>query len=397
MGITVLSTVSANSALPALSGGTSSDALPIDFAALLGEQLASTVAGLMPLDRTKSDLAETENIAALLLSSGKGNTDKLKTEGDAELAIDPEQLAELAALNPLLAAQIMPSTPPVSGNLLNTTSELQDEDFNGNKPQISLTEEHKGKSSLVDELTAAFGRPDILASSHKDNPQNFAMALSDAGTQLKNGPLNPASIDASKVDVSKTNLTEAANIAVELPTPQTQQPTFSAALNAASSQINTHTHASDTSAHIPTPIHETRWAQDFGEKIVWLAKNEQQTAQISINPPQLGPMQISLSMNGDQANAIFASPHAEVRQAIEDAMPRLREMLSTAGISLGDANVGTQLPQQSRDNAPQFSNSSPNGARFQDENAILGGDSKASGNSGTLPIQRGRGLVDLFA
>jgi len=148
---------------------------------------------------------------------------------------------------------------------------------------------------------------------------------------------------------------------------------------------------------ISTPIHESQWASNLGEKIVWLARNDQQTAQISINPPQLGPMQISLSMSGDQATAMFASPHPEVRQAIEDAMPRLREMLSSAGISLGDANVGTQLPQQNRDNAPQFANTPSNGGRIADENAILGKDSQMGSTSGTLPILRGRGLVDLFA
>jgi flagellar hook-length control protein FliK len=105
-------------------------------------------------------------------------------------------------------------------------------------------------------------------------------------------------------------------------------------------------------------------------------------------------MQISISLNGDQASAAFASPHASVRQALEQAMPHLREMLTSAGISLNDASVSTQLPQQNRDNSQQFTNTPSNRTPFADENAILSGDIKASAS---LPIQRGRGLVDLFA
>jgi hypothetical protein len=72
---------------------------------------------------------------------------------------------------------------------------------------------------------------------------------------------------------------------------------------------------------ISTPLHAEAWPQQFGEKVVWMAKNDQQTAQININPPQLGPVQITLSLSGDQATAVFASPHAEVRQAIESSLP----------------------------------------------------------------------------
>jgi flagellar hook-length control protein FliK len=144
---------------------------------------------------------------------------------------------------------------------------------------------------------------------------------------------------------------------------------------------------------VTTPLQDNRWAQDFSERIVWIARNDQQVAQINISPAQLGPVQITLNINGDQANIAFASPHADVRKAIEDAMPNLREMLSTAGISLGQSNVGAQLQQQQRDTAALFTN----GNRSAGETAILPADSRSGSISTGLPIQRGRGLVDLFA
>lgn len=140
-------------------------------------------------------------------------------------------------------------------------------------------------------------------------------------------------------------------------------------------------------------LHSAAWPQQFGDKIVWLARNDQQSAQLTINPPQLGPIQISLNLSGDQASIAFASPHAEVRQAIESAMPQLKEMLASTGLSLGQSNVGANLSQQAADNP--FADA--NGKRSADENAILPANDKAANAAGSPVLHRGRGLVDLFA
>jgi flagellar hook-length control protein FliK len=146
-------------------------------------------------------------------------------------------------------------------------------------------------------------------------------------------------------------------------------------------------------ASIHAHLRENTWSQQFGEKIVWLAKNDQQSARININPPELGPVQITLSLNGDQAKVAFSSPHLEVRQAIENAMPQLKEMLSSAGINLGQSNVGANLSQQTPDNPYQAAN----GKHLADENAILPANEKALNTSNSSILLRGRGLVDLFA
>lgn len=144
---------------------------------------------------------------------------------------------------------------------------------------------------------------------------------------------------------------------------------------------------------IATPLQSKAWPEQFGEKIIWLARSDQQSAQININPPQLGPLQITLHLNGDQANAIFASPHAEVRQAIDAAMPQLRDMLQSAGITLGDASVGANLAQQGRNNP--FASS--NGKQSGPENAILPANVDPGVAGVGQTALRGNGLVDLFA
>lgn len=145
-----------------------------------------------------------------------------------------------------------------------------------------------------------------------------------------------------------------------------------------------------TLPELRTPLHDTsRWSQEFGEKIVWMARNDQQQAQLNLNPAHLGPLRITLNMDADQASAVFTATTPEVRQAIEDAMPRLREMLANAGISLGHTQVGTQS-QQEQAKAQEGRGS----ARASKDGAILEAD---TASSAPVVQRRGIGMVDLFA
>jgi Flagellar hook-length control protein len=88
------------------------------------------------------------------------------------------------------------------------------------------------------------------------------------------------------------------------------------------------------------------WDQGFSQKIVWMAGSATQSASISLNPPDLGPLQVVLNVTNDQANATFIAAQPEVRLAIEAALPKLREMMSDAGIQLGQANVSADTSSQ---------------------------------------------------
>jgi flagellar hook-length control protein FliK len=88
------------------------------------------------------------------------------------------------------------------------------------------------------------------------------------------------------------------------------------------------------------------WDQQLGQKVVWMAAGGDQSATLTLNPPDLGPVQVVLTVTNDQADAAFMSAQPEVRQALEAAMPRLREMMSEAGIAFGSATVSAGTPEQ---------------------------------------------------
>jgi len=205
---------------------------------------------------------------------------------------------------------------------------------------------------------------------------------------------NPALL-ASRLSASDAlaGNADTANLAGKLETPATNPLTF----NPAAGSERTLTSGRGEVQHtVLAPINDPRWAQQFGERVVWLARGNVQNAQINISPAQLGPIQINISLNGDQMTAHFVAAHQEVRQVLEDAMPRLREMLSGAGINLGQSNVGSQAQQQqqAQQESSQQTASAP---RFDGEDAILSPDQQTHSATSGLPAQHGRGLVDLFA
>jgi flagellar hook-length control protein FliK len=139
-----------------------------------------------------------------------------------------------------------------------------------------------------------------------------------------------------------------------------------------------------------THVRDIAWPVDFTQKVVWLTTNDQKSAQITLNPPQMGPIEISLNINKDSASAYFVSANAEVREAIETALPRLREMLAGVGIELGQANVSAQSQRQEGGN-PEGRQAVP---RWMSDEAILNRD---SGPSQAVINRQGSGLVDTFA
>jgi len=142
------------------------------------------------------------------------------------------------------------------------------------------------------------------------------------------------------------------------------------------------------SARVGTPA----WDNQVGQKVIWMVGGEEQSATLELNPPDLGPVQVVLNVSNDMASVTFSSQQLEVRQALENSLPRLREMMSESGIALGNASVNSGNEgngQQSQPGSGRSGGGSGNG----------GGDSAVAE---VTPRQRtsilgGAGAVDTFA
>ncbi len=154
---------------------------------------------------------------------------------------------------------------------------------------------------------------------------------------------------------------------------------------------------------IPVGVHQSGWDKAIGEHVISMAASKLQQAELSLNPPELGPLKIILSLNQDQANATFITAQPEVRQALEASMPKLRDMMNDAGMQLAGFNVQTQSSPSGQDLGQRQGQQQAN-TGFQPENSprrnseIVRNDAETTrstttaGRARTIP-----GAVDTFA
>lgn len=160
--------------------------------------------------------------------------------------------------------------------------------------------------------------------------------------------------------------------------------------------------ASSHSLQITTPVQQTaQWGADFSRVMVQLGQQGAQnpglqTAEIRLDPPELGPLRIVLSVTESVANAMIFAAHAQTRLTVEQALPQLQQQLAQAGLSLGEANVSDQgFSAQSEQHADKNPNKP---ATFS-----LTGSHQSDDNSGLLAsatdTQRvdSNAIIDTFA
>lgn len=93
---------------------------------------------------------------------------------------------------------------------------------------------------------------------------------------------------------------------------------------------------------LPTPMNQSEWSDEFVDKMKWLTSKNIRAAEIHVRPAELGPIEIKIHLNHDQASISFNSQHAQVRDLLELNVHRLRDMLDSSGVNLAEVSVSDQ-------------------------------------------------------
>jgi flagellar hook-length control protein FliK len=97
---------------------------------------------------------------------------------------------------------------------------------------------------------------------------------------------------------------------------------------------------------VPAHVDSPAWSRDFGQHVIRLTTQGQPTAEIHLNPPDLGPIRVSIEVQGRDATLQFSAAHPQTREALEAALPRLRDMFAAGSLTLVSASVGSEsFPQ----------------------------------------------------
>ena len=133
---------------------------------------------------------------------------------------------------------------------------------------------------------------------------------------------------------------------------------------------------------VHVPVGTPAWADEIGSRLTLMTEKGQATASLRLSPEHLGPLEIRIATRDDQASVWFGAAHADTRAAIEQALPRLRELFAAQGMSLADAGVYREPPRQQM---PTFTNTSGSS------------DSQPASESVSAAAQVKIGLLDAYA
>ena len=143
--------------------------------------------------------------------------------------------------------------------------------------------------------------------------------------------------------------------------------------------------AAAPSAALSAPVGSSSWNDQLGTQLTWMVSKGVQNASLQMAPQHLGPVQVSISVHHGQASVWFGAAQPETRQALSQALPQLRAMFASQGLTLTDSGVSQDAPRDSRRAArPAVS--------------AVGEVGAADASAGTASIGlTGAGLIDTYA
>jgi flagellar hook-length control protein FliK len=200
-------------------------------------------------------------------------------------------------------------------------------------PEVTSQTDLQNARNNIDNRTAK-SNDNLLASNLVDVETQLAELKANNSLKVSNS-LNTAAI-SQKVLTSDLALdTTNQNISV----------------NNSSNNLRTTQVDSVNVVELKPPVSSPDWGPALNQRITWMVANSLQNASITVNPPNLGPLEINIQTDQNKTNVQFIVTSSEVRQAIQDSIPALNKMFENSGLQLGQADINSRSYNQNRENA----------------------------------------------
>jgi len=340
-----------------------------------------------------TDLADNANLISIerTLQVSKTSPDQV-----SEVETKPEDKGINAPDNTAIAAAASLLAPSVSSPVLNTIALVKAQETTSvdtDKTAIS-----EGQSQKQNNLDAMLGNALLQAKKNKtqeNSIQDVQTTISD-NAMLDNASrldVVPQNTNKNKVDIESLNAKLMLNSAKEgvnreVATKDMVIPTSYQSV--APNTISPIQQTAVSSNLINIYPGKSGWDQAISQKVLWMVGASEQSATLTLNPPDLGPLQVVINVTNDMVDTTFISDNAEVRQALQDGMSNLREKMNESGIQLGQSNVssGGQPKQEFQQATQNRLVSQPNSgsSAFPEARAVVVNNK----------IRVGNGLVDTF-
>ena len=267
--------------------------------------------------------------------------------------------------------------------LMPTVTKLTPLQDNAHDVQVTINTQTPS-SDAKNDSTIELGKPDVIA------PKDalIANSVTRAGVSSQFNEAKPLQMQSQDLVLNAAN----ANQDVETPMP------LASAISGLQKSLATPSSESPQVAQQVATSHvaeafsgKATWNQAISQRVLWMVGAGEQSATLTLNPPDLGPLQVVVHVHNGMADTRFTSDNAEVRQALQDGMDNLREKMRESGVQLGQTNV--QSGEQSRQEFQQTSQQNNLGAR----NSTTTEATQNAPVMSQVKTYVANGLVDTFA
>lgn len=137
---------------------------------------------------------------------------------------------------------------------------------------------------------------------------------------------------------------------------------------------------------VHTEVGSGGWANELGTRLHWMANQGVGSASLRLTPEQLGPVEVKISVHQNAASVWFSATQPDTRSALEQALPRLKELFSAQGLNLAQAGVSDQSAR-----------STAGEQQSPAESPRAGTARELSATSVTSAARSHQGLIDTYA
>jgi flagellar hook-length control protein FliK len=360
------------------------DSKAVDATATLAADMAAWVAALNPApappaaasaSQTASELvmAESDLPARLMVqAAGQEVADKnaqvLREEADADRHADAQPGAARNAVGPRAAIDLHRSRSTADGNA-NAAREDQASASRGFREAQEARAVSRSAIAVQTDGQAGTPSAQVLALLNKEiSGAAFTTTATAAATATATATANPASTAATDFSALLANN-----------------------LNAITASASGSTPTAATLS-LSTPVNAPEFREALGLQVSLLARDGVQTAELHLNPKEMGPVSIQIVMDGTQARVDFGADVAATRAAIEASMPELATALLDAGFTLAGGGVSQHAKGKDSSEGETRQSASRQGQAAQASSPV---DSTAQPTRRRVQVTAGG--VDLFA
>ena len=298
-----------------------------------GVSTPSGVSGITKISTTDSANTAVNTIAPL--SSTKANPAinaelavTINTQDASKRLPDPKTMTDVKAFN---------ETTQDSFNQVNRMN------MAGFAPETTMGSEVTSDNDLQNAI-AQNTRNNVDNRTAKSDVNLLASNLVDAETQLTELKTNSLKVSNSLNAAAISQKVLASDLALDT----TNQ---NISVNSISNNLRTTQVDSANVVELKPPVSSPDWGPALNQRITWMVANSLQNANITVNPPNLGPLEINIQSDQNKTNVQFIVTSSEVRQAIQDSIPALSKMFENSGLQLGQADINSRSYNQNRENA----------------------------------------------